>query len=246
LLEADFEVVVLDSGSLALGSRDAGVARLHAVRGDVTISEDVLQAVELATGLGRLRAVVNCAGISRPGRTVKRNGDVLDLETFRRTVDVNLTGTFNVVRFGAAAMMRQQANVDGERGVVVMTSSTAAFDGPSGHVPYVASKAAVAGMTLSLARDLAPLGIRVVTIAPGAFETPMYRPPEHVLAGAPELRRVAERVHERLEPQIAFPPRPGDPHEYAALVLHILHNHYLNGEVVRLDAGLRWSETFRA
>ncbi|MCP9619018.1 SDR family NAD(P)-dependent oxidoreductase [Nocardia otitidiscaviarum] len=192
--------------------------------GDVTEEADVVAALDAAAALGPLRMVVNCAGIGLPGRIL--TGDsVIPVHAFQVVVDVNLVGTFNVLRLGAQRMARLAA-VDGERGVIVNTASVAAFDGQIGQAAYAASKAAVAGMTLPLARDLGERQIRVVTVAPGMFDTPL-------LAALPEQAR------ESLGQQVPHPRRLGDPDEFAALVAHIVSNPMLNGEVIRLDGGIR-------
>ena len=191
---------------------------------DVRDPDAVQAAVEAAQDLGELRIAVSCAGVATPGRVVGRKGP-LDLEAFRTVVDINLVGTFNVLRLAAAAMLENEP-VDGDRGVIVNTASIAAFDGQIGQAAYAASKGGVVGLTLSAARDLADKLVRVVTIAPGTFETPM-------LAGLPEdARRV-------LEQQVPHPARLGRPAEYASLVRHIVDNGMLNGEVIRLDGALR-------
>ena len=191
---------------------------------DVTDEEQVQAAVDLAADRGPLRVVVNCAGIGTPGRVLGRNGP-LPLEQFARVVSVNLVGTFNVIRLAAAAMARTEP-VQGERGVVVNTASAAAYDGQIGQAAYAASKGGVVGMTLPLARDLAQSLVRVMTIAPGLFDTPM-------LQGLPEPAR------QSLGAQVPHPSRLGDPSEYAALVQHIVENPMLNGEVIRLDGAIR-------
>jgi NAD(P)-dependent dehydrogenase (short-subunit alcohol dehydrogenase family) len=213
---------------------------MHPVKGDVVSEEDVTRAIMTATELGTLRAVVNCAGISRPGRTLSRNGDILPLDTFAQVVLVNLTGTFNVIRLAAAAMAGYAPDAGGERGSIVMTASCAAFDGQAGQVPYAAAKSGIRGMTLPLARDLAPVGIRVNTIAPGTFDTPMFSPPEHVLEKAlPERVERFRELRKNLEADVLFPSRLGIPDEFAELAYHMVTNRYLNGEVIRLDGGLR-------
>jgi NAD(P)-dependent dehydrogenase (short-subunit alcohol dehydrogenase family) len=191
---------------------------------DVTKEDDVQSAVEVAAGFGGLHIVVNCAGVATPGRVLSRKGP-LPLAQFTTVVTINLIGTFNVIRL-AAELMAQADIVDGERGVIVNTASVAAFDGQIGQAAYSASKGGVAGMTLPLARDLADKQIRVCTIAPGTFETPM-------LAGLPEEARKS------LGAQVPHPNRLGRPSEYAALVGHIVANPMLNGEVIRLDGALR-------
>lgn len=192
---------------------------------DVTDEAAVSAALDAAVALGTLRLVVNCAGIATPGRVVGRKGP-LPLATFRQVLEVNLIGTFNVLRLAAERMASLDPLEDGDRGVVVMTASIAAYDGQVGQAAYAASKGGIVGLTLTAARDLADKGIRVVTIAPGTMETPM-------LAGLPEdARRV-------LEQQVPHPARLGRPDEYAALVEHITANQLLNGEVIRLDGALR-------
>ncbi len=192
---------------------------------DVTSEPDVLAAVNAAQALAPLRVAVSCAGIAPASRTLGKQGPH-PLDLFRRVVEVNLIGSFNVARLAAAVMAQQPALVDGERGVVINTASVAAFEGQIGQVAYAASKAGIAGMTLPLARDLARDGIRVVTIAPGIFATPM-------LLGMPEEVQVA------LGQMVPFPQRLGRPEEYAALVESIVANPMLNGEVIRLDGAIR-------
>ncbi|HEV2664531.1 MAG TPA: 3-hydroxyacyl-CoA dehydrogenase, partial [Blastocatellia bacterium] len=195
--------------------------------GDVTSEEQVRAAVEKAiSGFGPLRILVNCAGIGSAQRTVEKDGKPFDLAAFRRTLEVNLVGTFNAIRLAASRMLGNDPDEGGERGVVVNTASVAAFEGQIGQAAYSASKGGIVGMTLPIARDLAELGIRVCTIAPGLFDTPL-------LAGLPEEMRKS------LGAQIPFPPRLGDPAEYAALAKHIIENAMLNGEVIRLDGALR-------
>ncbi len=193
---------------------------------DVTDPEPVSAAIDEAVeAFGGLRLAVSCAGIGWAERTVKRDGPAA-LAPFETVVRVNLVGTFNVLRLAAAAMAAGEPDADGERGAVVMTASIAAFDGQIGQAAYSASKGGVAGLTLPAARDLASLGIRVCTIAPGLFDTPL-------LAALPEETRRA------LGEQVPFPPRLGHPHEYARLACHIAENRMLNGEVLRLDGALR-------
>ena len=192
------------------------------VEADVTDEAQMQAAVEAA---GDLRLAVSCAGIGWAERTVKRDGPAA-LAPFETVVRVNLIGTFNVLRLTAASMAANEPDPEGERGVVVMTASIAAFDGQIGQTAYAASKGGVVGLTLPAARDLARLGIRVCTIAPGVFDTPL-------LAGLPEESRTA------LGEQIPFPPRLGRPDEYAQLALQIAENGMLNGEVLRLDGALR-------
>lgn len=198
--------------------------RAHFVGADVTSEADVQAAVDLAASLGSLRVVVNCAGVATPGKVLSRKG-VLPLGDFERVVRINLIGTFNVLRL-AAEKMAATESVDGERGVMVNTASVAAFDGQIGQPAYSASKGGVAAMTLPIARELAAHQIRVMTIAPGIFETPM-------MAG------LSEEIRESLGQQVPHPSRLGKPAEYAALVQHIVDNPMLNGETIRLDGAIR-------
>jgi len=191
---------------------------------DVRDEGQVQSALDLARDLGTLRIVVNCAGVGTPGRVVGKRGP-LPLEDFQNVININLVGTFNVLRLAAAAMLDNEP-LDGDRGVIVMTASIAAYDGQIGQAAYAASKGGVVGLTLSAARDLADKAIRVVTVAPGTFETPM-------LSGLPG------DVKEVLEKQVPHPSRLGNPAEYASLVAHIVDNPMLNGEVIRLDGALR-------
>ena len=191
---------------------------------DVTDGASVQAAVDRALELGPLRVAVSCAGIGTPGRVLGRGGP-LALEAFARVVQVNLVGTFNVIRLAAAAMAATEP-VDGERGVLVNTASAAAFDGQIGQAAYSASKGGVVGLTLPVARDLADKLVRCMTIAPGLFDTPM-------LQGLPEPARRS------LGAQVPMPSRLGDPAEFAALVRHVVENPMLNGEVIRLDGAIR-------
>lgn len=196
---------------------------------DVTNEAQVQAAVDTAAALGPLRIVVNCAGIATPGKVLGRDG-VLPLDAFSRVIQVNLIGTFNVLRLAAEAMAATEpatTEVGGpERGVIINTASVAAFDGQIGQPAYAASKGAVAAMTLPIARELARSLIRVVTIAPGIFETPM-------MAGLPQ------DAQESLGKQVPHPSRLGKPAEYASLVAHIVENAMLNGETIRLDGAIR-------
>ncbi|MBO9365746.1 MAG: SDR family NAD(P)-dependent oxidoreductase [Roseiflexus sp.] len=200
-------------------------AQAQFVAADVADAEQMRSAVEAAAAVGDLRILVCCAGIATAERTLGKEGP-LPLERFTRVIAVNLIGTFNAVRLAAAVMASNTPNDDGERGVVVCTASIAAFEGQIGQVAYSASKAGVAGMTLPLARELARYGIRVVSIAPGTFDTPM-------LAGLPEAAITA------LTQQVPFPSRLGRPAEFAALVQHVIENPMLNGTTIRLDGALR-------
>ena len=188
-------------------------------------SEDQMQtAVDAAADLGILRVAVNCAGVATPGRVIGKRG-ILPLGDFRTVIDINLVGTFNVLRLAAAVMIDNEP-LDGDRGLVIMTASVAAFDGQIGQAAYSASKGGVVSLTLTAARDLADKAIRVMTIAPGVMETPM-------MAGLPGDTKSI------LEGQVPHPPRLGRPEEYALLVQAIIANPLLNGEVIRLDGALR-------
>lgn len=195
------------------------------VQGSVTEAAPVADAIAQAQQLAPLRGVVNCAGVAPGERVVGKEGPHA-LESFRRAVDINLVGTFNVLRLAAAAMSQSEPLATGERGVIVNTASVAAFDGQIGQAAYSASKAGVVGMALPIARELARFGIRVMTIAPGIFETPM-------------LMGMSEELRASLGSQVPFPSRLGRPDEYAALVRHIFENPMLNGEVIRLDGAIR-------
>ena len=195
---------------------------------DVTDETQVAKAVAAAREkFGALHGAVNCAGIA-PGERILGKGGPHRLDSFRRAIEINLVGTFNVLRLAAQAMAEDPPDAEGERGIIINTASVAAFDGQIGQVAYSASKAGVVGMTLPAARERARFGIRVMTIAPGIFETPM------VAGFTPELRQ-------SLAAQVPFPPRLGKPDEFAALVEHIILNPMLNGEVIRLDGALRMS-----
>jgi len=197
------------------------------VETDVLDEASVRQAVETAVAeLGGLHGVVNCAGIGGAGLVVGKDGEPFPLDAFRRVVEVNLVGTFNVIRLAAAAMVGNEPGPDGERGVIVNTASNAAYDGQVGQAAYAASKGGVVSLTLPVARELARHGIRVMTIAPGLFDTPL-------LAGLPEPARLS------LGQSIPFPPRLGRPEEYAQLARQIIENPMLNGSVIRLDGALR-------
>lgn len=193
---------------------------------DITREDDVVRLVETArTTFGGVHGLVNCAGLVTGERILGKHGPHR-LETFARIVNVNLIGTFNVLRVAATAMAEGEADAEGERGVIINTASVAAFDGQIGQAAYAASKGGVAALTLPAARELARVGVRVVTIAPGIFETPM-------MAG------MTPEVQAALGASVPFPPRLGRPAEYAGLVRHIVENVMLNGEVIRLDGALR-------
>lgn len=197
-----------------------------AVKCDVRSEDDVQEALRTATEkLGAPRILVNCAGIAIAMKTVGKDGPH-PLDLYRRVIEINLLGTFNMIRLFAAQAQELEPLDGGERGVIVNTASVAAFDGQVGQVAYSASKGGVVGMTLPIARDLSRSGIRVCTIAPGIFKTPM-------MAGLPEDAQAS------LGQQVPFPPRLGEPSEYAALACHIVENQMLNGETIRLDGAIR-------
>jgi NAD(P)-dependent dehydrogenase (short-subunit alcohol dehydrogenase family) len=225
LAERGARVAIADlneEAASALADEVGGVA----FRADVTDEHGVKAAVDgVVEAFGGLRFAVSCAGIGWAERTVGKNG-AANLQPFETVIRVNLIGTFNVLRLSAAAMAQNEPGEDGERGAVVMTASIAAYDGQIGQTAYSASKGGIVGLTLPAARDLARLGIRVCTIAPGTFDTPL-------LAALPEPAR------EALGQQVPFPSRLGDPQEFAALACHIAENRMLNGETIRLDGALR-------
>ena len=195
-------------------------------KADVTDEASVQAAVDkTAKTFGAVHFIVNCAGIGTPGKAVGKKGP-MPLDQFRKVLDINLVGTFNVIRLAALKIVENEPNDDGERGVIINTASVAAFEGQIGQVAYSASKGGIVGMTLPLAREFAAHGIRVVTIAPGIFDTPM-------LAGLPE------KVRESLGKMVPFPKRLGKPGEFAMLVQHIIENRMLNGETIRLDGAIR-------
>lgn len=224
LVAAGARVVALDLPSADLrGLHSLGDA-VRFIGADVREADQVGPAVDIAAGWGDLRIVVNCAGIGDPARTLSSKGP-LDIERFRRVVEVNLLGTFNVIRLAASAIAATEP-IDGERGVIVTTASVAAFDGQIGQASYSASKGGIVGMTLPIARDLADRLIRVMTIAPGMFETPI-------------LKGLSDTARASLEAQVPHPSRLGRPAEYASLVRHIVENAMLNGETIRLDGAIR-------
>ena len=198
----------------------------NVVAGDVTEPADCQKAIDQAAEGGNLRIAVNCAGTGWVGRVINRDGSPHDLAPFQFIQNLNVIGTFNVMTKAASAISTTEPQIDGERGVIVNTASVAAFDGQIGQLAYSASKGAVVGMTLPAARDLAVVGIRVLAIAPGLFDTPL-------LAMLPDEQR------EALGRSVNFPKRLGAPAEYGELVAHIATNSYLNAEVIRLDGGIR-------
>jgi NAD(P)-dependent dehydrogenase (short-subunit alcohol dehydrogenase family) len=217
--------VVLADVQVEAGEKLAAELGGKFVRCDVTSEADGKAVVDAALALGSLHGLVNCAGVAPAVKTVGKDGPH-SLEVFQRTVNINLVGTFNMSRLAADAMAKSEANEHGERGVIINTASVAAYDGQIGQVAYASSKAAVAGMTLPMARDLSRNGIRVMTIAPGIFETPM-------LLGMPQ------EVQDALGRMVPFPPRLGKPQEYAHLARSIIENVMLNGETIRLDGAIR-------
>ena len=221
------------AGNLADGGANVVVADLEGennenvrfIETDVADEESVQDAIDATLEVGELHGVINCAGVATAEKILGKEGPHA-LDSFNKVVQVNLIGTFNVARLAAAAMKENEPMEGGERGVIVNTASVAAFEGQVGQAAYAASKGGVVSLTLPLARELASYGIRVVTIAPGIFDTPM-------MAGLPEEAR------ESLGSQAPFPSRLGKPEEYAALVRHIVENEMLNGEVIRLDGAIR-------
>jgi NAD(P)-dependent dehydrogenase (short-subunit alcohol dehydrogenase family) len=224
LAQGGAKVVIVDRDE-ARGTAFAKEIDATFAKADVTDPEQVAAAIEQAVAQGPFRIAVSCAGVGWAARTLDKTGKPHDLDLFKTVVGVNLVGTFNVLRLAASAMSKTDP-VDGERGVIVNTASVAAFDGQIGQIAYAASKAGVVGMTLPAARDLAPAGIRVITIAPGIFDTPM-------LGALPEDKRAA------LAADVVFPKRLGNPAEYGAMVAAIVENGYLNAETIRLDGALR-------
>jgi len=225
LHEQGASVVILDlpSSNGEVVAKELG-DRVRFAAGDVTDEASVVAALDLAESLGPLRVTVNCAGIGNAIKTVGKQG-AFPLAEFQRVININLVGTFNVLRLAAERIAKTDP-IEGERGVIINTASVAAFDGQIGQAAYSASKGGVVGMTLPIARDLASLLIRVVTIAPGLFKTPL-------LAGLPEP------AQESLGKQVPHPSRLGNPAEYGSLAAHIVSNPMLNGEVIRLDGAIR-------
>lgn len=225
LTAAGTHVVIIDLNEEqgeALASELSGAF----VGADVT-TEEVQAAVDAASEMGPLRALVNCAGIGSVARTIDRDNNPHDLSYFQKVISINLIGTFNCIRLAAAAMAKTDPIDDeGQRGAIVNTASVAAFDGQIGQAAYSASKGGIVGMTLPIARDLATVGVRVNTIAPGIIDTPL-------LAALPEPAR------ESLAQQVLFPKRLGVPQDYADLAHHLLTHDYMNGESIRMDGGIR-------
>jgi NAD(P)-dependent dehydrogenase (short-subunit alcohol dehydrogenase family) len=227
-------MIVAEGGSVLIADVNADVGEAHAKslgaaarfhRCDVTREADGQAVVDAALAMGPLRGLVNCAGIAIGQKTVGKDGPH-PLDSFQRVIMINLVGSFNMIRLAATAMSRQDPLANGERGVIVNTASVAAYDGQIGQAAYAASKGGVVGMTLPIARDLSRDGIRVLTIAPGIFETPM-------------LMNMSQELRDSLGKQVPFPSRLGRPQEYAHLVKSIMENEMLNGETIRLDGAIR-------
>ena len=224
IVEAGGKVVLADV-QVEAGTALAAELKGRFVKCDVTSEADGMAVVAAAQEMGTLRGLVNCAGVAPAVKTVGKDG-AHPLDVFQRTVNINLVGTFNMARLAADAMGKTEAAESGERGIIINTASVAAYDGQIGQAAYGSSKAAVVGLTLPMARDLARSGIRVMTIAPGIFETTM-------LMGMPE------EVRDALGKMVPFPPRLGRPNEYAHLARAIIENTMLNGETIRLDGAIR-------
>ncbi|MFV8166148.1 3-hydroxyacyl-CoA dehydrogenase [Mycobacterium sp. 134] len=225
LLDAGAQVVVIDLKGEEVVAELGDRARFVAT--DVTDEAGVTEALDVAESLGPVRINVNCAGIGNAIKTLSKNG-AFPLEGFRKVVEVNLIGTFNVIRLAAERIAKTEPLANEERGVIINTASVAAFDGQIGQAAYSASKGGVVGMTLPIARDLSRELIRVCTIAPGLFKTPL-------------LGSLPEEAQKSLGQQVPHPARLGDPDEYGALAVHIIENPMLNGEVIRLDGAIRMS-----
>ena len=217
--------VVLADVQVEAGEKLAAELGGKFVKCDVTSEVDGNAVVEAAVAIGTIRGLVNCAGVAPAVKTLGKEG-AHPLEIFQKVVSINLVGTFNMARLAALAMSKTEANEHGERGIIINTASVAAFDGQMGQAAYGSSKAAVAGLTLPMARDLSRNGVRVMTIAPGIFETPM-------LLGMPQ------EVQDALGKMVPFPSRLGRPEEYAHLAKAIIENVMLNGETIRLDGAIR-------
>lgn len=225
LARAGARLMLVDLNAEALKAQASELEAGYAVA-DITQADAAKAAVDMAmSSFGELHGLVNCAGVVAGEKILGKQG-AHGLDSFSRIININLIGTFNLLRLAAEAIAKSTANAEGERGVIINTASVAAFDGQVGQAAYAASKGAVASLTLPAARELARYGIRVMTIAPGIFETPM-------MAG------MSDEVRTALSADVPFPPRLGKPEEYAALVRHIIQNSMLNGEVIRLDGALR-------
>jgi NAD(P)-dependent dehydrogenase (short-subunit alcohol dehydrogenase family) len=227
LAERGAKVVVADLNE-AVGKQVAAEIGGVFAKTDVADEAQAQAAVDAAGKLGPLRVLVNCAGLGSAARTIDRQGKPFDLKTFEFVIRVNLIGTFNMLRLAAAAMSKTEPQADGERGAIVNTASVAAFDGQIGQAAYSASKGGVVGMTLPIARDLAAVGIRVNTIAPGLVDTPIYGKGE-----------ASEAFKANLARSVLFPNRLGTSEEFASLALEVLTNSYMNAETIRMDGGIR-------
>jgi NAD(P)-dependent dehydrogenase (short-subunit alcohol dehydrogenase family) len=225
LAEVGATVIILDRDA-DKGEQVAADLGGRFVQADVTNQSDVSAAVAAATALAPLRTCVHCAGIGWAERTINRAGNPHSLESFRTVIEINLIGTFNVLRLAASGMSANEPTEDGERGVIVNTASIAGYDGQIGQAAYSASKGGVIALTLTAARDLAAAGIRVNTIAPGLIDTPL-------------LGALPEEARSELAKSVLFPQRLGVPDDFASLAMEIVRNRYLNGEVIRMDAGIR-------
>ncbi|WP_313300686.1 SDR family NAD(P)-dependent oxidoreductase [Diaphorobacter sp.] len=226
LLERGLNVVAVDLNEergLAMEQRHNG--QLRFIKADVADGEQMQQAIATAEAYGEFRALIHCAGVGGPVRLVEKDGSPGSLEKYTNIVRINLIGTFNTLRLAAAAMAKN-APIEGERGVCVLTASVAGYEGQIGQIPYASAKAGIIGMTLVAARDLATKMIRVCTIAPGLFDTPI-------------LAKLPEEIRQSLAASVPNPPRLGRPNEYALTALHILENPMLNGETIRLDGAIR-------
>jgi NAD(P)-dependent dehydrogenase (short-subunit alcohol dehydrogenase family) len=225
LAEAGATVIVLDRDANK-GEKVAAELGGRFVQADVTDDGDVSAAVAAATALAPLRTCIHCAGIGWAERTINRTGAPHSLDTFKKVIEINLIGTFNVLRLAASGMSANEPTEDGERGVIVNTASIAGYDGQIGQAAYSASKGGVIALTLTAARDLSAAGIRVCTIAPGLVDTPL-------------LGTLPDDARNALAQSVLFPKRLGVPDDFASLAMEIVRNRYLNGEVIRMDAGIR-------
>lgn len=222
LLENEAKVAVLDLNESNITPSESLIFCKTDVRSEKEVQAAIAQTI---AKFGKIDGVVNCAGIGPPKRVVGKEGPH-DLDFFKKVVDINLVGTFNVIRLAANEIQNNTPDQGGERGIIINTASVAAYDGQIGQAAYAASKGGIVSMTLPIAREFARMGVRVMAIAPGIFETPL-------LAGLPQ------EAQDSLGKQVPFPPRLGKPAEFAALVIHIIQNSMLNGEVIRLDGAIR-------
>ncbi|HVJ97246.1 MAG TPA: SDR family NAD(P)-dependent oxidoreductase [Acidimicrobiia bacterium] len=225
LADAGATVVVLDRDAVK-GEKVAAELGGRFVAADITDEAEVTAATAAATEVAPLRTCIHCAGIGWAERTLNRAGTPHSLDTFKKVVEINLIGTFNVLRLAAAGMAANEPTEDGERGVIVTTASVAAYDGQIGQAAYAASKGGMVSLTLTAARDLAAVGIRVCTIAPGLVDTPL-------------LGALPSEARKELAQSVLFPKRLGVPEDYASLAMELVRNRYMNGEVIRMDAGIR-------